>query len=290
MKDYMIVTDSTCDLPLNLIEELGVKVIPMEFSIGEKSYEYSPYSEDLSMKDFYDHLRNGGVSSTSQINIVHYCEVFEEILKKDLDILYIAFSSALSGTYNTSLIAKDMVLEDYPDSNIVCVDSRAASLGEGLLVYLASKEKESGLDIFELENWILENRDNLCHWFTVDDLEHLYRGGRVSKISAAVGSTLKVKPVLHVNQDGELIPKKKVCGRKKSLKELIKKMEEFGDDIDSQHIFIGHGDCLEDARYLEKLIKEQFSPKDILIGNIGPIIGTHSGPGTIALFFYGNEF
>ncbi len=295
MEDYIIITDSTADLPENTANELGIKVIPMKFSVDETDYEYSPYVdtdklvENMSMSEFYDDLREGKRSSTSQINIVDYSNFFEKYLEKGIDVLYIAFSSALSGTYNSSLLAIDQLRDKYRNRKIIAVDSRAASLGEGLLVYHAVKKKESGLSIEELEDWILNNRDNLCHWFTVDDLEHLYHGGRVSRVSATIGSALKIKPVLHVNRTGQLIPIEKVRGRKKSLKELVKRMEAYAIDPEEQVIFIGHADDLEAAEYVAKLVRKNFHPKEILINDIGPIVGSHSGPGTIALFFYGDE-
>lgn len=289
MRDYVIITESTSDLPVEIIEDLGIYVIPMEYRVDEKDYFNYPDERELSAKDFYDKLRDGGKSTTSQINTVRYEDFFKEFLDKGLDIFYICFSSALSSTFNSSLIAIDDLKEKYKDRNIISVDSRAASLGEGLLVYNAVAKKNEGLDIFELEEWILENRDKLCHWFTVDDLKHLERGGRVSKMAATVGTALDIKPVMHVNNEGKLVPVKKVRGRKKSLKELILKMKEFSVDTENQIIFIGHGDALEDAIFVKELVEKKFNPKKIIINNIGPVIGSHSGPGTIALFFVGKQ-
>lgn len=289
MRDYVIITESTSDLPVDIIEELGVYIIPMEYRVDDKDYLNYPDERELSAKDFYDKLRDGGKSTTSQINTVKYEEFFEKFLKKDLDILYICFSSALSSTYNSSLIAINDLKEKYKDRNIISIDSRAASLGEGLLVYNAVGKKNEGLDIFQLETWILENRDKLCHWFTVDDLKHLERGGRVSKMAATVGTALDIKPVMHVNNDGELVPVKKVRGRKKSLKELVSKIKEFSVEIEDQVIFIGHGDTIEDAIFVKELVEKRFNPRRIVINNIGPVIGSHSGPGTIALFFVGRQ-
>ncbi|NLC65324.1 MAG: DegV family protein [Clostridium sp.] len=289
MRDYVIITESTSDLPVDIIEELGVYIIPMEYRVDDKDYLNYPDERELSAKDFYDKLRDGGKSTTSQINTVKYEEFFGEFLEKDLDILYICFSSALSSTYNSSLIAINDLKEKYKDRNIISIDSRAASLGEGLLVYNAVGKKNEGLDIFELETWILESRDKLCHWFTVDDLKHLERGGRVSKMAATVGTALDIKPVMHVNNNGELVPIKKVRGRKKSLKELVSKMKEFSVEIEDQVIFIGHGDTIEDAIFVKELVEKRFNPRRIVINNIGPVIGSHSGPGTIALFFVGMQ-
>lgn len=289
MKDYVIITESTSDLPVDIIEELGVHIIPMEYRVDEKDYFNYPDERELSSKEFYDKLRDGGKSTTSQINTVAYENFFKEFLDKGQDILYICFSSELSSTYNSSMIAIQDLKEKYKDREIISVDSRAASLGEGLLVYNAVEKKKEGLDIFELENWIIKNRDNLCHWFTVDDLKHLERGGRVSKVAATLGTALDIKPVMHVNIEGQLIPVKKVRGRKKSLKELVSRMKDLSINPEEQVIAIGHGDVIEDAMFVKELVEKKFKPKRIIINNIGPVIGSHAGPGTVALFFIGKE-
>ncbi len=287
MKDYIIFTDSTSDLPLNIIKELGIKVIPMSFSLNDKNYVHYPDERELDIHEFYEKLRKGEKATTTQINIRNYMENFEPAVKDGKDILYISFSSGLSSTYNASLLVAEEMMRKYPECAIICVDSRAASLGEGLLVYTAAKKKEEGIGIVELRDWILSNRSHLCHWFTVDDLNHLKNGGRVTTMTAVVGTALNIKPVLHVDDEGHLIPVSRVRGRKKSLGMLVENMLEFCVNPEEQTIFIGHGDCLEDAKLLESLVRENFNVKEIIINNIGPIIGTHSGPGTIALFFYG---
>lgn len=289
MKDYVIITESTSDLPVEIIEELGIHIIPMEYRIDDKNYFNYPDERELSAKEFYNKLRDGGKSTTSQINTIRYEEFFKEFLEKGQDILYVCFSSELSSTYNSSMIAIQDLKEKYKDREIISVDSRAASLGEGLLVYNAVQKKNEGLDIYELEKWILESRDKLCHWFTVDDLKHLERGGRVSKVAATLGTALDIKPVMHVDIEGKLVPIKKVRGRKKSLKELVSKMKDLSINPKNQVICIGHGDALEDAIYVKELVEKKFKPKDIIINNIGPVIGSHSGPGTMALFFVGKE-
>lgn len=289
MRDYVIITDSTTDLTPELINELNISVIPMEFNIDGQSYLNYSDEREISYKEFYDVLRNGKNSTTSLINTVTFTDLFEPILKEGKDILYIAFSSGLSGTYNSSCIAAEMLLEKYPDSKIYTVDSLSASMGEGLLVYHAANKKKEGMNIEELKEWILNNRLNLCHWFTVDDLHHLKRGGRLSSAAAIVGTMLSIKPVLHVDNEGHLIPVEKVRGRKLSITALLKMMENTAIKPEEQTIFISHGDCLEEAEYLAKLIKEKLNVKDIKINFIGPVIGSHSGPGTIALFFLGTE-
>jgi len=288
MKNYVIVTDSTSDLPTELIEKLGVKVIPLTFELEGISYKDQDSSQ-MSTHVFYESLRRGEKSVTSLINTETFIDYFEPILKTGNDIIYIAFSSALSGTYNASLLAIEELLEEYTDSKIITIDSKAASVGEGLLVYSAAKKKEAGLSIDELQEWILQNILKVCHWFTVDDLNHLKRGGRVSALGATIGTALNVKPILHVDNEGRLIPMSKVRGRKKSLIALLDHMVETCVDPEEQVIFIGHGDAKEDAEFLAQLIRDKFIVKDIVISNIGPVIGTHSGPGTIALFFFGTE-
>lgn len=289
MRDYVIITDSTTDLTVELIDELDITVIPMEFNIEEKSYLNYADERDMSYKEFYNLLRNEKNSTTALINTATFIDTFEPFLKEGKDILYIGFSSGLSGTYNSSCIAAQTLLEKYTDSKIYTVDSLSASMGEGLLVYHSAMKKKEGMNIDDLNDWVLNNRLNLCHWFTVDDLYHLKRGGRLSSAAAVFGTMLNIKPVLHVDGEGHLIPVEKVRGRKLSIASLLKMMEKTCLNPEEQTIFISHGDSLEDAEYLADLVKEKLNVKDIKINYIGPVIGSHSGPGTIALFFLGTE-
>ncbi len=290
MREYQLFTDSTCDLPAALVEELGVTVLPMEFELGGKPYTHYPDARNYGFHEFYEQLRAGNLSKTSQVTYNTYLEYFEPVLESGKDVLCISFSSALSGTYSAAELAAGDLCEKYPDRKIYAVDSRAASAGEGLLVYAAAKRKADGADIEALRDWVLANRDRLCHWFTVDDLNHLKRGGRVSAVSALLGTALGVKPVLHVDNEGRLIPMEKVRGRRKSLEALVEHMHKTCDKPDGQHIFIGHGDAIEDAEYTASLVKERFpTVADVTLTMIGPVIGSHSGPGTIALFFFGTE-
>lgn len=289
MRNYVIVTEATADLPDKIAKDLDIQVIPMAFELSGKSYNNYLDERELDIKLFYEALRNGERSVTSLVNTEVFMDFFEPILKEGNDILYITFSSGLSGTYNASLIAIEELKEKYPESKILSVDSKCASIGEGLLVYSAASKKEEGYTIEKLHEWLNDNILNLCHWFTVDDLNHLKRGGRVSAISAAIGTALNVKPVLHVDNEGKLIPVEKVRGRKKSLIALADRMLQTCTKPEEQTIFIGHGDAKEDAEYLEQLIKERMNVKDVIINPIGPVIGSHSGPGTIALFFFGTE-
>lgn len=289
MTKYSIITDSTTDLSPEIIKDLEIDVLPLRFTIDEKTYCDYPDGRELSSREFYDLISQGKESTTAQINVAEFVESFESKLKQGKDVLYIAFSSGLSGTYNSAVIAAKELMEKYPDRKIRVVDSLCASMGEGLFVYYAVNKSREGLSIDELADWLENNKLKFCHWFTVNDLFHLKRGGRVSATAAVVGTMLSIKPVLHVDDEGHLIPVKKVRGRKQSLEALVEQMEIRGIDNKENTVFISHGDCQEDAKFVSDLIKEKFGTKDIRINSIGPVIGTHAGPGTVALFFIGKE-
>lgn len=289
MRDYVIITDSTSDLTPEQINDLGLTVIPMEFHIGDKTYKNYPDERDITSKEFYDLLRKGGTSNTTLINTTTFVEFFEKVLKEGKDVLYMGFSSGLSGSFNASCIAAQTLQEKYPDNKIYTVDTLSASMGEGLLVFHAATRKNAGMGIDDLRTWIEENKLKLCHWFTVDDLNHLKRGGRVSSTAAFIGTMLSIKPVMHVDNEGHLIPTEKARGRKISLTTLLKMMEKTVIKPEEQTIFISHGDSIEDAEFLANLVREKLNVKDIKMNYIGPVIGAHSGPGTIALFFLGIE-
>lgn len=288
VKDYAIITDSTTDLSPELIRQMGVEVIPLEFVMGENEvYKNYPDGRELGFKEFYDRVRGGAMPKTNQINVTTYCEVIERHISEGRDVLLLCFSSALSGTYQSSTIAVAEMQEKYPDAKILTVDTKAASMGEGLLVYFAAQKKAAGMGIEELAKWVEENQPKLCHWFTVDDLNHLKRGGRVSSAAALVGTLLGIKPVLHVDDEGRLIAMEKVRGRKQSLDALAKHLFDTIDEGETT-VFISHGDCLSDAEYLADRIREKLDVQ-ITINYIGPVIGAHSGPGTVALFFMGSH-
>lgn len=289
MNDYAVITDATCDLPAEMVERMGITVIPMEFTMSGKVYTHYPDAREMDFHTFYERTKNGEVSVTSQINGITYEKYFEPVLQAGKDILYIAFSSELSGTYQASTIIANELQERYPERKLFCVDSKAASVGEGVLVYDAMLKKEEGLSLDELKAWVEQRRDHLCHWFTVDDLNHLKRGGRVSSVTAVVGTALGIKPVLHVDSKGDLIPVTNVRGRKKSLDTLVEHMRKTCVHPEEQVIFIGHGDDMEAAQYLKSLVEEQFRVKKIIITDMGPVIGAHTGCGIAALFFFGTE-
>lgn len=289
MKNYIIFTESTADLPADIIEELDIKVIPMTFGFENESYLDYPDHRELDIQTFYKRLKNGERSTTALVNSKTFEKYFEPYLKEGNDILYLGFSSGLSGTYQASLIAAEELKEKYPDAVIKCVDTKAANTGQGLLVYSAAKKKEEGRSIDETYQWVLDNIQHTCHWFTVDDLNHLKRGGRISAVKATLGTALNVKPILHVDKDGLLMAVENVRGRKKSINALLDKMIGTCVNPEEQVIFIGHGDCIEDAEYLAKLIREKFNVKDIIFNPIGPVVGSHTGQGAITLFFFGTE-
>lgn len=289
MNDYVIVTDSCADLSPKLIKEMQIEVIPLYFSITDKTYHNYPDHREMDITEFYNSMRAGNISTTAQLNPSDITDALTPILESGRDVLYIVFSSGLSGTYQSACLAAEELCESFPDRKVIVVDSLAASMGQGLLVWHAVQKKKDGMSIEEVAKWVEENRDNLCHWFTVDDLHHLKRGGRVSAAAAIIGSALGIKPVLHVDNEGHLIPVKKVRGRRQSLDALVEMMEQSAIFPKEQTVFISHGDSLDDAKYVEKQVKEKLKVKNVKINYIGPVIGSHSGPGTIALFFIGSE-
>jgi len=289
MRDYVIFTDSSADLDPVMIEKLGVEVIPMNFILDGETYANWPDGRELSFAEFYDRLRKGGMSSTSQINTTEFLDMFRPHLMKGLDIVYFALSSGLSGSVNSAYIAAEELEKEFPESKVRVVDSLSASLGEGLLVFYAAQLKKQGSTIDETVDWITEHRKNFSHWFTVDDLNFLRRGGRLSGTVALLGAMLSIKPVLHVDDEGRLISMEKARGRKNSLNALVERMVETAIDPGDQTVFISHGDCLEDAEYTANEIRNRLGTKEIYINYIGPVIGSHSGPGTIALFFFAKE-
>lgn len=289
MGNYQIITDSTADLTSALIEELDVQVIPLCYMMEGKTYHNIPGGGEMDDPTFYQKLRAGALSTTTQVNSEEFLQVFTPLLEAGKDVLYIAFSSGLSGTYQSAMLAREELKERFPDRRLEVFDSLCASMGEGLLVYYAAKLRSEGKSLDQVLSWLKENALHLCHWFTVDDLNHLKRGGRVSTATAVVGTILNIKPVLHVDNAGHLIPVAKVRGRKQSLDAIVKRMEETAINPAEQMVFISHGDCVEDARYVEQQIREKLGIQQVKIGFIGPVIGAHSGPGTVALFFLGKE-
>ncbi len=289
MNPYIIMTDTTADLPESYIRDHGLSILSLNYILDGQTYDRE---HPLDVKEFYAKMRSGSMPTTSQVNPEQARSTMYAYLEKGLDVLYIAFSSGLSGTYNSGRIAAEEIAEDgiFPERKVVVVDSLCASLGEGLLVHKAVMLKEAGKSLEEVADWLEKNKLHICHNFTVDDLFHLHRGGRVSKATAILGTMMNVKPVLHVDDAGHLIAIGKVHGRKKSISALVDRMAEQIKGYEDQNdvIFISHGDCIEDVEYLKKLIEEKIGNTEFLVNYVGPTIGAHSGPGTLALFFMGD--
>ena len=286
MSKFVITADSTVDLPKAFLEEKQVPVVSLSYIIGGATYRDG---EGLTSKEFYDKIREGAMPTTSQVNPEQARDLFEPILKEGTDILHIAFTSGLSGTYNSCRIAAEELSEEYPDRKIVVVDSLCAASGGGMLLYKAIELKEQGKSFDEIVTWVEENKLHVCHDVTVDDLFHLHRGGRVSKTSAVLGTIIKIKPIIHVNDEGKLIVIGKERGRKKALQTLVERMEEKSQGFENDIVMITHGDALEDAEYVKGLIQDKFGITNIMINPLGTVIGSHTGPGVIALFYMGNR-
>lgn len=287
MHNYVILTDTCCDLPAKMVEDLGLRVLPLSFSLEGREYFNYPDNREMAPEVFYEKLRAGAQGATSAVSVGAFQGEMAFLAGKGLDILCLTFSSALSTTYQSACIAAKDVMSSYPDRKIYVVDSRAASLGQGLLTFLAARKKAAGVSLEELRDYVEERKNHICHWFTVDDLNHLKRGGRVSAAAALVGTMLHVKPVLHVDDEGRLIPVSKARGRRASVHALFEKMEELVED--PSLVFISHGDCREDAESLAEMIRKKYPVQKMVIHFIGPVIGNHSGPGTLALFFQGKH-
>ena len=286
MNDYLIVTDSSCDLSADLAEQLGVKVIKLEFIVeGEAARE----NDDIDEKQFYEILRSGKMVTTSAIAMDRFVSEVEPTLAEGKDVLYLGFSSGLSSTYSAGFIGAQELSEKYPERKIYTVDTLAASMGQGLLVWYAANMKKDGKSIEEVRDFVENNKMKLAHWFTVNDLFFLKRGGRISAATALVGTMLNIKPVLHVDDEGKLVSVSKARGRKNAVDALFEKAKNMAIDAAGQTMFISHGDCIEDAEYLAAKLKSELGVKDVIISYVGPVIGAHSGPGTLALFYIGTN-
>lgn len=287
MENYVLFSESTCDLTPELVQEMDIHILPMTFTVDGQSYRNYPDNREMTPKTFYDKLRAGSMSTTSQIAISDYEEAFTPFLEQGQDILYLAFSSGLSGTYQASKVAIEELLEKFPGRRIVSIDSLQASMGEGLFAYTLAMMRKAGAGLDEVAAFATENAQRFCAWFTVNDLMFLKRGGRLSGAAAVAGTLLGIKPVLHVDPEGHLIAMEKVRGRRASLDALVKHFAQSADkNYADMTIFVSHGDCLEDCQYVADKIKA-YGVKRVCIGDIGPVIGAHSGPGTVALFFLG---
>lgn len=286
MNNYQIITDSGCDLPKSMRDSLNIQVQPLLVNFRGQTLEDSV---DAGIKEVYAGLRAGDVATTSAINPESWKNAIEPVLQQGKDAFVLTFSSGLSTTYQSAVIAADELLESYPDRKIRVVDSLAASMGQGLLLYYLCAKRDEGLDLDALADWAEANKQNISMWFTVDDLMYLKRGGRISAATALVGTMLQIKPVLHVDNEGHLINVAKSRGRKAALAALAAKVTELGIPEKTKIAFISHGDCPEDAEYLAAMLKEKCGIEEVVIGYVGTVIGSHAGPGTVALFFLGTE-
>ena len=286
MSNYKIITDSGSDLPKSMADSLGLAVSPLYVTFRGVT---NPDSVDDGIQEMYAGLRSGEAATTSAINPQQWSDVIESVLAEGLDALVLTFSSGLSTTYQSAVIAANELSEKYPQRKIRVVDTLAASLGQGLLVWYACRKQQEGLELDALADWVTENRFLLCHWFTVDDLMYLKRGGRVSAATALVGTMLNIKPVLHVDDEGHLISRSKVRGRKAAIEALASKMDQLALPGENDTVFICHGDCIQDAEQLAAIVKAKHGVKEVFIGYTGAVIGSHSGPGTLALFFLGEH-
>lgn len=290
MRDFVIMTDSCCDLNAQEVAESGLVVVSLTFTMNGVTRRDTPDHAEMSLEDFYKELRNGVMSTSAAVNVGDFIDAMRPILDAGKDILCINFSSALSTTYQSAVIAANELQPLYPQAKIIVIDSLAASRGQGMLVWYAAKEKAKGKTIDEVADWVREMAPHQDHWFTVADLNHLRRGGRLNATSAIVGTVLSIKPVMHTDKDGKLTPVSKARGMKQALTELVNKMDELGTrPLEEQTVFICHADAPESVEFVKGLLKDRFGVTDVRADYIGPVIGSHTGAGTLGLFFFGSE-
>lgn len=288
MRDFVIITETTADLPASYVEENNLVIVPLYYQI-----EDTVYGEDkhLASKEFFDAMRNGATPTTSASNPDTLRKTYVEILESGRDILHLAFTSGLSCSYNNAAFVAGDVADEYPDATITVIDTLCASLGQGLLVNSAVQMKKDGKSLDEIVAWVEAKKLDVCHQVTVEDLIYLYRGGRLKKSSAVLGTIINIKPIIHVDNEGRLVSCDKVRGRKKSLNYLVDTMiagiDGYDYDVENEWVYISHGDCVEDAEYVKNQIEERIGVKNFLINDLSPTIGSHAGPGTVALFYYG---
>ena len=288
MRYYTIVTDSSCDLPAPLLEKMGIRVVPLAVNLDGKTYFNYPDGRAIGFEEYYAQLRSGKQATTSAVNMSLFRTVMEAELIAGHDVLYLGFSSGLSGTFNAGAMAARELQEEYPEFELIAVDTLCACMGQGLLVYLAALEKAGGKSMHEVRDFVEAQKLHICHWYTGDDLQHLKRGGRIGGTTARLGTMLNIKPVMNMDNEGKLAAVSKARGRAAALRALVDKMGEQAIEPEKQTVFIAHADCYDDAHKVAEMIHERFGSKS-LINYIGPVIGAHAGPGTVALFFVGKE-
>lgn len=290
MRDYVIMTDSCCDLTAAEAAASELIVLPLTFTLSGRSYRDTPDHADMAPAEFYRRLRGGEVSATAAVSVGAFSDAMRTVLKEGRDILCICFSSALSTTYQSACIAAEELRSEFPDAKIVVIDSLSASRGQGMLVWYAAQEKAKGRTLDEVADWVRKTIPHQEHWFTVADLGHLRRGGRLNATSAVIGTVLSIKPVMHCDAEGKLTPVSKARGMRQALTELVNKMEELGTrPLAEQTVFICHADVPERVDFVKGLLRERFGVTDVRAGYIGPVIGSHTGAGTLGLFFFGSE-
>lgn len=289
MRDYVIMTDSCCDLTDQMARELELEVLPLTMHMDGQDYPNDLAGTAISNQEFYKRIRAGKLATTSAVNVGQFQDAMRRVLESGRDIVCVCFSSALSTTYQSAAIAAEDLRAEFPEAEIHVVDSLSASLGQGLLLYLAVEQKRKGLTAAELAKWVEDNRLTVCHWFTVDDLNFLKRGGRVSATTALLGTMLSIKPIMHTSDEGKLVPVSKARGRKAAIAALLDKIEALGIHPEKQTMFICHADCEEDAKAVAQTIQDRFGTPTVHINYIGPVIGSHTGPNTMGIFFVGTQ-
>ena len=289
MRDYVIMTDSCCDLTDRMARDLELEVLPLTMHMDGQDYPNDLAGTAISNQEFYKRIRAGKLATTSAVNVGQFQDAMRRVLESGRDIVCVCFSSALSTTYQSAVIAAEDLRAEFPEAEIHVVDSLSASLGQGLLLYLAVEQKRKGLTAAELAKWVEDNRLTVCHWFTVDDLNFLKRGGRVSATTALLGTMLSIKPIMHTSDEGKLVPVSKARGRKAAIAALLDKIETLGIHPEKQTMFICHADCEEDAKAVAQTIQDRFGTPTVHINYIGPVIGSHTGPNTMGIFFVGTQ-
>lgn len=289
MRDYVIMTDSCCDLTDQMARDLELEVLPLTMHMDGQDYPNDLAGTAISNQEFYKRIRAGKLATTSAVNVGQFQDAMRRVLESGRDIVCVCFSSALSTTYQSAVIAAEDLRAEFSEAEIHVVDSLSASLGQGLLLYLAVEQKRKGLTAAELAKWVEDNRLTVCHWFTVDDLNFLKRGGRVSATTALLGTMLSIKPIMHTSDEGKLVPVSKARGRKAAIAALLDKIEALGIHPEKQTMFICHADCEEDAKAVAQTIQDRFGTPTVHINYIGPVIGSHTGPNTMGIFFVGTQ-
>ena len=289
MRDYVIMTDSCCDLTDQMARDLELEVLPLTMHMDGQDYPNDLAGTAISNQEFYKRIRAGKLATTSAVNVGQFQDAMRRVLESGRDIVCVCFSSALSTTYQSAVIAAEDLRAEFPEAEIHVVDSLSASLGQGLLLYLAVEQKRKGLTAAELAKWVEDNRLTVCHWFTVDDLNFLKRGGRVSATTALLGTMLSIKPIMHTSDEGKLVPVSKARGRKAAIAALLDKIEALGIHPEKQTMFICHADCEADAKAVAQTIQDRFGTPTVHINYIGPVIGSHTGPNTMGIFFVGTQ-